>query len=164
MMDNDLRLRRLRQEAADPEVAVILLDVVLGEGAHPDPASELAPAIAEVRKKHGVEVVAVLVGTDEDPQDIAAQREQLAEAGAQVYEDTVEAVNFVNEQLASGPAAEITPVSLEHLTRPLAAINVGVETFYDSLTAQGAEVVHVDWRPPAGGDENLMAILEKMRK
>jgi len=164
MMDNDLRLRRLRQEAADPEVAVILLDVVLGEGAHPDPASELAPAIAEVRKKHGVEVVAVLVGTDEDPQDIAAQREQLAEAGAWVYEDTVEAVNFVNEQLASGPAAEITPVPLEHLTRPLAAINVGVETFYDSLTAQGAEVVQVDWRPPAGGDENLMAILEKMRK
>ena len=46
MMDNDLRIRRLEKEAADPEVAVILLDVVLGYGAHPDPASELAPAIA----------------------------------------------------------------------------------------------------------------------
>ena len=45
MMDNDLRLRRLRQEAADPEVGLILLDVMLGEGAHPDPAAELAPAI-----------------------------------------------------------------------------------------------------------------------
>ena len=46
MMDNDLRLRRLRQETDDPEVGLIMLDVVLGEGAHPDPASELGPAIA----------------------------------------------------------------------------------------------------------------------
>ena len=46
---------------------------------------------------------------------------------------------------------------------PLAAINVGVETFYESLKAQGAEVVQVDWRPPAGGNEDLMNILEKMR-
>ncbi|MCP4655949.1 MAG: hypothetical protein GY856_11080, partial [bacterium] len=38
MIDQELRLRRLRQEAADPEVALILLDVVLGEGAHADPA------------------------------------------------------------------------------------------------------------------------------
>jgi FdrA protein len=165
MMDNDLRLRRLRQEAADPEVALILLDVVLGEGAHPDPASELAPAIAEVRNKHGVEVAAILVGTDEDPQDIAAQREKLAGAGAQVFEDTVEAVEAIGRRLASAPAGEeFTPVPLDHLTGPLAAINVGVETFYDSLAAQGAQVMQVDWRPPAGGDEKLMAILEKMRK
>ena len=43
MMDNDLRLRRLEIEAADPQVALLLLDVVLGYGAHPDPASDLAP-------------------------------------------------------------------------------------------------------------------------
>ena len=49
MIDNDLRIRRLKQEAADPEVGLILLDVVLGEGSHPDPASELAPAIQEIR-------------------------------------------------------------------------------------------------------------------
>ena len=47
MLDNTLRIQRLRQEAQDPEVAVILLDVVLGYGAHPNPASELAPAIKE---------------------------------------------------------------------------------------------------------------------
>ena len=38
MMDNDLCIRRLEVEADDPQVAVILLDVVLGYGAHPDPA------------------------------------------------------------------------------------------------------------------------------
>ena len=45
MIDNDLRIRRMQQEAADPEVGMILFDVVLGEGSHPDPASELAPVI-----------------------------------------------------------------------------------------------------------------------
>jgi len=44
MIDHDLRIRRLMQEASDPEVAVVVLDVVLGYGAHPDPASELGPA------------------------------------------------------------------------------------------------------------------------
>ena len=49
MIDNDLRIRRLLQEARDPETAVILLDVVLGYGAHPDPAGELGPAIRQAR-------------------------------------------------------------------------------------------------------------------
>ena len=50
MMDNELRIQRLETEAADPEVALILLDVVLGYGSHPDPASELAPAIESAIK------------------------------------------------------------------------------------------------------------------
>ncbi len=50
MIDNDLRIRRLLQEARDPEVAVIMLDVVLGYGAHPDPASELGKAVEEAQK------------------------------------------------------------------------------------------------------------------
>ncbi|HKV45329.1 MAG TPA: protein FdrA, partial [bacterium] len=45
MLDPTLRARRLMQEAADPETGVILLDVVLGEGVHADPAGALAPAI-----------------------------------------------------------------------------------------------------------------------
>ncbi|MDP2974646.1 MAG: acyl-CoA synthetase FdrA, partial [Anaerolineales bacterium] len=89
MMDNDLRIRRLEKEASDPEVAVILLDVVLGFGAHPDPASELAPAIAKARKiaEDGgryLEVVAVVSGTDEDPQDMTAQIQMLKDSGAVV--------------------------------------------------------------------------------
>ena len=50
MIDNSLRIRRLLQEAGDPQTAVILLDVVLGYGAHPDPAAELAPAIQQARQ------------------------------------------------------------------------------------------------------------------
>jgi FdrA protein len=179
MLDNDLRIRRLQQEADDPEAAVILLDVVLGYGAHPDPASELAPAIAKART--GAEeagrhlgVVAVVVGTDEDPQGFDAQMQQLKAAGAQVETSNEAAVRYVGrlvralshppEKDAPETGAEsIRNVDLAVLHQPLAAINVGLESFTESLMAQYAPVVQVDWRPPAGGNEKLMAILERMR-
>jgi len=41
-------------------------------------------------------------------------------------------------------------------------INVGLRSFYDSMHAQGADVVHVDWRPPAGGDPELARLLAKL--
>jgi FdrA protein len=87
MIDYDLRVRRLRQEGADPEVGVIVLDVVLGYGAHPDPAAELGPAIKEVRdqaaRRHrGMMVVASVTGTDGDPQNLGRQVKALREAGA----------------------------------------------------------------------------------
>jgi FdrA protein len=163
MLDNDLRLRRLRQEAADPEVGVILMDVVLGVGAHPDPAGELAPEISIVVKRHGVEVVLILIGTEEDPQDLEAQRTAFVEAGAAVFEDTSDAVAFATDLLQTPLSEEGPAVALESIAAPVAAVNVGVEIFFESLVAQGAKAVHVDWRPPAGGDDKLMAILEKMR-
>jgi FdrA protein len=163
MMDNDLRLRRLRQEAADPEVGVILLDVVLGEGAHPDPASELAPVIAEAKAARALEVVAIVVGTDQDPQNAAAQVERLAEAGAVVFRTVTAAVEHISQRLQAPPAPPAVPVRLESLTQPFAALNVGLESFFDSLVSQGAPAVHVDWRPPAGGNEKMMALLNRLK-
>jgi hypothetical protein len=57
----------------------------------------------------------------------------------------------------------IRSVDLAVLHQPLAAINVGLESFTESLIAQGAPAIQVDWQPPAGGNERLMAILERMR-
>jgi FdrA protein len=164
MMDNDLRLRRLQQEAADPEVGVILLDIVLGEGAHPDPAAEIAPVIAEIKRHRPVEVAAIVIGTDEDPQDLGRQIELLSAAGAKVFRSTHEAVSFISQRLAQAPDPIGMPVALDSLTKPFAAINVGLESFYASLVGQGASAVQVDWRPPAGGNDRLMAILAKMKK
>jgi len=172
MMDNDLRIRRLQQEAGDPEVAVILLDVVLGYGAHPDPAGELAPAIARARARaeeagRYLEVVAVVVGTDEDPQGFETQVQQLEAAGAKVETSNDAAVHYVGQLIqALNPKHETRNtkhVDLSVLHQPLAAINVGLESFAESLMAQDAPVVQVDWQPPAGGNERLMAILERMR-
>lgn len=41
-------------------------------------------------------------------------------------------------------------------------INIGAKTFHDSLREQGVAVIHVEWRPPAGGDMNLAELLEKL--
>jgi len=160
MLDNDLRLRRFRQEAADPEVALILMDVVLGEGAHPDPAAEWAPAISEALRQRSVEVVVLLVGTEADPQGLPQQRQRLAQAGAAVYEETEAALEHVLRSLSPELELPGAPVTLPD---ELAAINVGLESFYESLLAQGARAVQVEWRPPAGGDERMMALLERMK-
>lgn len=176
MMDNDLRIRRLQQEAANPEVAVILLDVVLGYGAHPDPASELGPAIAQAitqAKEAGrhVEVVAVVAGTDQDPQGFDRQVEQLKAARARVETSNETAIRYagqlvqaLNRPDSQASTASTPGVDLAVLQQPLAALNVGVESFTESLRAQEAAVLQVDWRPPAGGNEKLMAILERMKK
>ncbi len=172
MMDNDLRIRRLHQEAGDPQVAVILLDVVLGYGAHPDPASELSPAIAQIRAeadKAGryLEVVAVVTGTDQDPQNLSLQMQQLQSAGARVETSNEAAARYVGQLIrALNPMPNVQslkPVDTSVLGS-LSAINVGLESFAESLTAQGAPVIHVDWKPAAGGNEKLMAILERMKK
>jgi len=170
MMDNDLRIRRLHQEAEDPETALILLDVVLGYGSHPDPASELAPAIEEARAKaeaagRHLEFVAIVVGTDEDPQNMTAQIQRLEAADVTVFTSNEAGISYVGRRLQPlNPLTGGQPVALETLTGPLAAINVGLESFAESLKDQNAAAVWVDWRPSAGGNEKLAALLARMRR
>ncbi len=161
MMDNDLRLRRMKQEAEDKEVGMILLDVVLGEGSHPNPASELAAAIAaQLKSRKDLEFVALVIGTDEDPQKVDEQIAELKRAGATVFREVSATVDYIASCLEQTTTDfPVLPVFKE----PLAAINVGVESFYNSLKSQGAESVQVDWRPPASGNADLMCILEKMK-
>lgn len=85
MIDPTLRNEQLARAAADPATGVILLDLVLGHGAEPDPAALLAPAIAAARRDRPVPVVVSLVGTDLDPQGLDAQRDALVAAGAEVH-------------------------------------------------------------------------------
>lgn len=164
MIDNDLRIRRMKQEAEDPEVGVILLDVVLGEGSHPDPAGELAPVIHEIRSQRSdLEFVAIVVGTDSDPQGLMSQTDRLMDAHVKVVHSVSNAVEYLSIRFATHSKTEFTPVNLDQLKTPLAAINVGIESFYESLSSQGAEVVQVEWRPPAGGNEKLAGLLAKMK-
>jgi FdrA protein len=175
MMDNELRINRLETEGDDPETAVIILDVVLGYGSHPDPASELAPAIKSIRAKAAkegryLEVVTILSGTDADPQDMAAQEELLKNAGAKVYLSSDQGVRYAEKlvQALSGQDSptdknEFTPVDLGSISGEFSGINVGLESFTESLREQGAGAVQVDWKPAAGGDSDLMALLEKMK-
>ncbi|MFC0863505.1 FdrA family protein [Sphaerimonospora cavernae] len=80
MIDPALRLEAL----AAVDRGVVLLDVVLGHGADPDPAASLAPELARAAVR-GVAAVVALVGTDGDPQGLRAQAARLNEAGAAVF-------------------------------------------------------------------------------
>lgn len=86
MIDFQARAARLIEEARDPEVAVVVLDVVLGYGANSDPAGELAPAMEKARAiasrdGRNVIVIGFVCGTDGDPQDLAEQTARLRGAG-----------------------------------------------------------------------------------
>jgi FdrA protein len=96
MLDPGARVDAIREAAARPEVAVLLLDVVLGHGAAADPAGDLADALRSARagaRAHGrgLAVVATVVGTARDPQDLAAQIGTLEAAGAWVLPSNAQA-------------------------------------------------------------------------
>jgi FdrA protein len=175
MMDHELRIKRLAAEAADPETAVILLDVVLGYGSHPDPAGELGPAIqaaiktARKSQRH-LEIAAILTGTDGDLQNLEEQEKKLTAAGARVFLSSDAGVRFVGKLLrelekraAQQEAVSHQQVDFGSLSGEFAAINIGLDSFTESLKAQGAQVIQVDWKPAAGGNSDLMALLEKMK-
>ena len=96
MIDPSTRIARIAQEAADPQTAVILLDIVLGYAGHMDPAGALLPAIREAKaaaRAGGRElaVVAFVCGTEEDPQVRSTQEQSLAAAGAVVANSSTQA-------------------------------------------------------------------------
>ena len=92
MIDPEPRNARLLQEAQDPETAVVLFDVVLGLGAHEDPAGEAAKAIERARESSpDVLFIGSVTGTEGDPQGLNAQRARLKEAGAMVADTHLEA-------------------------------------------------------------------------
>jgi FdrA protein len=90
MIDYTLRKLRILKEAQDPEVAVILLDIVLGYGSNSDPASELKPIIEEAKGTardalRNLSFVGSIIGTAQDPQNLDTQKKILADAGMLLF-------------------------------------------------------------------------------
>jgi len=90
MIDPEARIELLREQGAAPDVAAIILDVVLGHGAHADPAAELAPVCREIGRD-GPAVVVYVLGTEGDPQGLDRQRRAFADAGCLVTETAAQA-------------------------------------------------------------------------
>jgi hypothetical protein len=86
MIDPTNRISRLLQEARDPEVGVIVMDFVLGFGAHEDPVGVMIDAIKEAQAiakadNRPLEILGYVLGTDQDPQSLAQQCQLLTDAG-----------------------------------------------------------------------------------
>ena len=117
MIDPTGRADRITAAGDATEVGVVLLDVVLGAGAHPDPAGAVAVAVERARQRAAARgrrlaVVASVIGTPRDPQGLLGQVARLEAAGVEVLPSNAEAARFaallVRPELAVtllGPAA-----------------------------------------------------------
>jgi FdrA protein len=103
MIDPAGRAQALGSALEEPGVGVVLLDLVLGVGAHPDPAAAVLGALARHRGPRPV-VVASVLGTAADPQDLRAQGERLRGAGVEVLPSNAQAARFA--ALVVAPQAE----------------------------------------------------------
>ena len=106
MLEPVMRRERLMSEAADPETAVIVLDVVIGYGVHPDPAGELARYIREARELARAEgrelaIVGSVCGVDADPQNRTIQVQKLKTVGVMVMPSNAKAT-YLAAQIATG--------------------------------------------------------------
>ncbi|MDP7385729.1 MAG: acyl-CoA synthetase FdrA, partial [Nitrospinota bacterium] len=168
MMDPSSQGERIEAAAEAGGVSILLIDVVLGYGSHRDPAGVLAPAAERAirrasSKGRGLAIVASVCGTAGDPQNREDQESRLRDAGVFVERDNARAAaiaGFAAVAAEGRPAGAAGPPA--DLPATARVINVGTDWFADALEDQGVPVVQVDWSPPAGGDKDLAAILQRL--
>jgi FdrA protein len=105
MVDSSQRIQRILSEASDPQVAVLLLDVILGYVASKDPGGDIAPAIIEAKgiasqRGDHLTVVCSVCGTDGDYQGLEGQMNALKDAGAIVFTSGFQAARFASDLVA----------------------------------------------------------------
>ncbi len=184
MLDPERRISFMKAAADDPDTGVILFDVVLGYGAHPDMAGALTPCIRKIseynlRIGRPLYFVAVLCGTDLDVQGYDRQKKILEDAGVIVFNSNkqaaVAALGLIGRQftepgkiIKEKRTNAMDPVTAAWEVKKLlkempSVINIGLQGFADNLREQGASVVQFDWKPPAGGDIRLIRVLNFLK-
>jgi hypothetical protein len=112
MIDMRLRSERIISAAQDHAIGVVLLDVVLGYGSHPDPAGELAAAIAAAKTTAAaagrtLTVVASVCGTPADPQALDGQIAKLKAVGVIVAPTNAQAARLAALLVSSKAPLEV---------------------------------------------------------
>jgi succinyl-CoA synthetase alpha subunit len=108
MIDATQRRQRILTEAGDPELAILLLDFILGYIASPDPVGDLIEAVrtakaAAAQRGGNLTVAASICGTDLDPQGFDRQKQLLKEAGVLVFPSNAQAARFCAKLLQAMP-------------------------------------------------------------
>ena len=107
MIDPAGRIAAVAKAGRDPRVGVLLLDVVLGHGAHADPAGALVPALRRAKadaKRSGrkLAVIAFVCGTERDPQGLRSQEAKLRDAGVLVETSSTRAARLAARLVGGG--------------------------------------------------------------
>lgn len=104
MIDPELRNTYLTDALRDPRTAVVLIDLVIGYGAHADPARLVAQTVASVKKRRAM-VIASVTGTEHDPQGYTRQVARLRAAGVLVTRSNAQAALLAAHAVAGSRAA-----------------------------------------------------------
>ena len=91
MIEPAVRFEPLQDALDDPATGIVLVDVVIGHGAHDDPAGELVAMLQSLKRDPMPVIIASVTGTDEDPQCYSMQAAILREAGVIVAPSNADA-------------------------------------------------------------------------
>jgi FdrA protein len=94
MIEPSVRDDAMAAALTDESNGVVLLDVVIGYGAHSDPADHLVQFLEKHRKANGPEIIASVTGTDADPQNRSTQINKLVSAGVHVAPTNADAARW----------------------------------------------------------------------
>ena len=183
MIDPEVRIQKIEEYAEDEQTGIILFDVVLGYGAHEDMVGALLPAIEAAQTKAktaggDLYFVATVCGTTKDPQNYQDAVDRLKAAGVYVAESNAKAVQLalllkgVEMSEAdkavedyTGTTIDVPTVSeqvMELLTTKPRIINVGLQSFNESILQYGGQTEQFNWRPRASGDKKMIRILDAL--
>lgn len=184
MIDPAKRIECMQEAVDDESTGVILLDIMLGYGSHPDMAGALLPTIKELQAKadaanRKVFFVATVCGTRRDYQGYDEAVNKLKDAGVIVCENNKLACQTAIRAIGRDFVEPVKPIRpktvveieknepsdklMQMLSEKPKIINVGLKSFAEVCEEFGCEVVQYDWMPPAGGDIKLIKTLNFLR-
>ncbi|MES0226639.1 acyl-CoA synthetase FdrA [Citrobacter braakii] len=165
MIDPALRNQLITDLGSQPQVRVLLVDVVIGYGATADPAASLVQAWQKACAARDIEqplfAIATVTGTERDPQCRSLQIATLEDAGIAVVSSLPEATLLAAELIR--PSRPLSHQSAPSLLEKVAVINAGLRSFALDLQAAEKPVVHYQWAPVAGGNKKLARLLERLQ-
>lgn len=165
MIDPALRNQLITDLGSQPQVRVLLVDVVIGYGATADPAASLVQAWQKACAARDIEqplfAIATVTGTERDPQCRSLQIATLEDAGIAVVSSLPEATLLAAELIR--PSQPLSHQSAPSLLEKVAVINAGLRSFALDLQAAEKPVVHYQWAPVAGGNKKLARLLERLQ-
>lgn len=165
MIDPALRNQLITDLGTQPQVRVLLVDVVIGYGATADPAASLVQAwqkaCAARDSEQPLYAIATVTGTERDPQCRSLQIATLEDAGIAVVSSLPEATLLAAELIR--PSQPLSDKSAPSLLENVAVINAGLRSFALDLQAAEMSVVHYQWAPVAGGNKKLARLLERLQ-
>lgn len=165
MIDPSIREQAIANLGKQPQVGVLLVDLVIGYGANANPAESIVNGIKQASQHRCQDnpliVIATVTGSEQDPQCRSTQIAALREANIIVMDNLPEAILLALKLIT--PHQKVVSKPGYALLDKVSVINAGLRSFAEDLQSSGIPVVHYQWAPIAGGNQKLANILKKLQ-